>query len=75
MEDFGKDGKKNSTYERCGKIFAKKEQELKGFEEERQAGFQGQPAREYLEQVKCFDDKDCTDRVMQKGFTALKGAE
>ena len=35
-------------------------------EKERQAEIQGQlqhesPAREYLEQVKCCDDTDCTD--------------
>ena len=49
-------------------------------EKERQAGIQGQwqhesPAREYLEQVKCCHDTDCTERVMKKGFTALKSGD
>ena len=49
-------------------------------EEEKQAGIQGQwqlesPAREYLEQVKCCHDTDCTERMMMKGFTALKGGD
>ena len=47
-------------------------------EEEKQAGKQGQwqqesPGREYLEQVKCCHDTDCTERMMKNGFTALKG--
>ena len=46
-------------------------------EEEKQTGIQGQwqlesPARQYLEQVKCCHDTDCTDRMVQKGFTVLK---
>ena len=49
-------------------------------EEETQAGIQGQwqqesPAREYLEQVKCCNDTDCTERMMKTGFTALKNGE
>ena len=49
-------------------------------EEEKQAGIQGQwqlesPATEYLEQVKCCHDTDCTERMMKKGFTALKGGD
>ena len=40
-------------------------------EEERQAGMQGQwqlesPAREYLEQVRCCNDTDCTHRMMKQ---------
>ena len=47
-------------------------------EKERQAGIQGQwqhesPAREYLEQVKCCSDIDCTHRMMKQAFLALKG--
>ena len=43
-------------------------------EEERQAGIQGQwqlesPAREYLEQVKCCNDTDCTHRMMMQAFS------
>ena len=30
------------------------------------------PAREYLEQVKCCSDTDCTHRMMKQGFAALK---
>ena len=49
-------------------------------EEEKQAEIQGQwqlesPAREYLEQVKCCHDSDCTERKMKKGFTAPKGGD
>ena len=45
-------------------------------EKEKQAGIQGQrqlesPSREFLEQVKCCHDTDCTERMM-KAFTALK---
>ena len=44
-------------------------------DEEEQAGIQGQwqqesPAREYLEQVKCSHDTDCSEPMMKKGFTA-----
>ena len=47
-------------------------------EKERQAGIQGQwqheaPAREYLEQVKCCNDTDCTHRMMKQALLALKG--
>ena len=46
-------------------------------EEERQAEIQGQwqlesPAREYLEQVECCNDTDCTHRMMKHGFVAVK---
>ena len=46
-------------------------------EEGRQAGMQGQwqlesPARDFLEQVKCCDDTDCTHRMMKQGYVALK---
>ena len=49
-------------------------------EKERQAGVQGQwqqesPAGEYLEQVKCCNDSDCTHRMMKHGFSALKSGE
>ena len=49
-------------------------------DEEKQAGIQGQrqhesPAREHLEQVQCCHDTDCTERMMKKGFTALKGGD
>ena len=42
------------------------------FKKNRQ-GIQGQwepefPTREYLEQVKCCHDTDCTERMMKKGF-------
>ena len=43
----------------CGNTFSEKQQES--------------PAREYLEQVKCCHDTNCTERMMKKGFTALKG--
>ena len=49
-------------------------------EEERQTGIQGQrqvesPAREYLEQVKCCNDTDCTHGMRKQGFFALKSGE
>ena len=61
---------RNSTYEKCGE---------EG-EKERQAGIQGQrqqesPAREYLGQMKCCNDTDCTQRMMRHGFFALKSGE
>ena len=42
---------------------------------ERQTGMQGQwqhesPAREYLEQVKCCSDIDCTHRMVKQAFLA-----
>ena len=60
----------------CERSKAKKFRQLA--DEEKQAGIQGQwqlesPAREYLEQVKCCHDTDCTERMMKKCFTALKG--
>ena len=44
------------------------------------AGIQGQwqlesPASEYLEQMKCCHNMDCTEKMMKKGFTALKKVE
>ena len=30
-------------------------------------------SREYLEQVKCCNDTDCTPRMMKRAFLALKG--
>ena len=49
-------------------------------DEEKQAGLQGQwqlesSAREYLEQVKCCNDTDCTHRKVKQGFLALKSGE
>ena len=46
-------------------------------EEEKHAGILGQwqlesPAKEYLEEAKCCDDTDCTDRVMKQGFVAVR---
>ena len=56
------------------------ENDGKKAEDERQAGIQGRwqlvsPAREYLEQVKCCHDTDCTHRMMKKGGLALKSEE
>ena len=67
----------------CGNTFSKKGMEqrsLERAEEERQAGTQGQwqlesPDKEYLEQVKRGDDTCCTERMMKKGFTALKSGD
>ena len=48
-------------------------------EKEERAGMQGQwqresPAKEYLKQVKCCKDTDCTSRMMRQAFfLALKG--
>ena len=49
-------------------------------EEEKLERIQGQwqlesPAREYLEQVKCCNDIDCTHRMMKQGFVALKSGD
>ena len=33
------------------------------------------PAKEYLEQVQCCKDTDCTPRMMKQGFFALKNFE
>ena len=59
----------------CERSRAKKFRQLA--DEEKQAGIQGQwqqesPAKEYLEQVKCCHDTDCSESMMMKGFTALK---
>ena len=76
MEGFGDCSEKTSTYEGCGNIIAAKDQEQRSFE----AGIPGQwhhesPAREYLEQVKCCSDTDCTPRMMKQAFLALKGGD
>ena len=52
---------------------AKANQFLKDAEKEKQEGVQGHwqrefPAKEYLEQVKCCTDTDCTPRTMKHGF-------
>ena len=49
-------------------------------EEGNQAGIQGQwqlesPAKEYLEQVKCFDETDCIHTMMKQGFVTLKSGD
>ena len=59
----------------CERSKAKKYRQLA--DEEKQAGIQGQwqqesPAKEYLEQVKCCHDTDCSESIMKKGFTAFK---
>ena len=44
----------------------------------RNTGSSGQlksKAREYLEQVKCCSDTDCTHRMMKQGFLALRSGE
>ena len=33
------------------------------------------PAKEYLEQVTCCHDTDCTERMMMQGYIALKSGE
>ena len=50
----------------------------RGCRKRRQAGIQGwwqheSPAREYLVQVKCCNDTDCTPRIMKQALIALKG--
>ena len=49
-------------------------------EKEKQEEIQDQwqreyPAKEYLEQVKCCQDTDCTPRMMKQAFFALKGGD
>ena len=59
-------------YVGCGTLSPRKKQNKETSmqaEEEKQAGIQGQsqlesPARQYLEQVKCCHDTDCTERMM-----------
>ena len=66
---------------RMWEYFCRERDRVKSFreqaEEEKQSGIQGQwqqesPAREYLEQVKCCNDTDCTHRMMKHGCLALK---
>ena len=62
----------------CERLEAKKFRE--DAEKEKQEGIQGQwqresPAIEYLEQVKCCKDTDCTPRMMKQTFFALKGGD
>ena len=80
-KDLENDGKRPYV-RRMWKYFFQDRNRVKRFrelaEEEKQAGTQGQwqlesPAGEYLEHVKCCHDTDCTERMMNKGFTALKG--
>ena len=59
---MGNDGKRTKCTWDVGTFLPRKS---KNYEEERQAGIQGQwqqesPAREFLEQVKCCYDTDCT---------------
>ena len=74
------DGKRTIRARNVG-IFSPRRDGVKRFrgqaEEEKHAGIQGQwqlesPAREYMEQVKCCSDTDCTHRIMKRGFLALK---
>ena len=83
-KDLENDGKRTMCMWDVGLFYPRKKQR-KEFpraeaEEEKQAGIQGQwqletPAREHLEQVKCCHDTDCTERMVKKGFTALKGGD
>ena len=81
VEGFGKMMGKEQDVREMWEYFCQDRARLKRFreeaEEERQARIQGQwqlesPAREYLEQVKCCNDTDCTHRMMKQGFLALK---
>ena len=65
-------------YFSCGRSKAKKFRD--DAEKEKQEGTQGQwqrepPAKEYLEQVKCSEDTDCTPRIMNQAFFALKAGD
>ena len=64
----------------CREKTKSKKSSEKKLKKSRQAGVQGQwqqesPATEYLEQVKCRNDTDCTHRMMKHGFSALKSGE
>ena len=78
------DGKRTVHTRNVGIFLPRKIKSKKKFREEaqkeRQARIQGQwqqesPAREYLEQVKCCNDANCTHRMMKHGFFALKSEE
>ena len=74
-EQYVRETREHSCQERAGVKRFREE-----VEDERQAGIQGQwqlasPAREYLEQVKCCNDTDCTHRMTKQGFVALKSGE
>ena len=81
MDDAGE----RSVHTRnVGVLLLVKDQRVKKFredaEKEKQEGIQGQwqresPAKEYLEQVKCCNDTDCTPRMMKQAFLALKGGD
>ena len=45
---------------------------MKEAEKEKQELQQEPPVGEYMDQVKCCHDTDCTKRMMMKGLTALK---
>ena len=58
----------------------KSEKVSRGAEKERQAGIQGQwqhesPVREYLEQVQCCSDTDCTPRMMKHCLFVVKSED
>ena len=62
----------------CARLKAKKFRE--DAEKEKQEGIQGRwqresLAKEYLEQVKCCKDTECTPGMMKQAFFALKGED
>ena len=77
MENDGKEPYLRGMWEHfsCGRSKAKKSRQLT--DEEEQAGIEDQwqqesPAKEYLEQVKCCHETDCSEPMMMKSYTAVK---
>ena len=84
MEGLENDGERTMCTRNVGIFLPRQRKRVKRFreeaEEETQAGIHGQwqlesPAREYLKQVKCCNDTDCTHRMMKQGFLAVKSGE
>ena len=75
VESLENDGK-ISVRARNVKYFCQERARVKRFREEAEegrAGIHGQwqlesPAREYLEQLKCCNDTDCTHSMIKQGF-------
>ena len=75
---LGKDQYVREMWEYCSCERSKVKKFRDDAEKEKQEGIQGQwqresPAKEYLEQVKCCKDSDCTPRMMKQALFALKG--
>ena len=68
MECYGECWVKTSTYEKCGSIalVTEKQEEIQGQWQ------RGSLAKEYLEQVKCCKDTDCTPQNDETGLPCVE---